>query len=229
LNITDVRIKLMHRRSDRLRAFASITIDGDFVVHDMRIIEGRNGYFVAMPSRKLSDTCPHCGGRNELRAKYCGNCGSPLDPGRLAKVRDKLHVDVAHPINTACRQKLQKAVLDAYREEERKAAGRAASEREADAEEVELPEAALDVDEFIDEGLSDTHDGSLVEGDSARPAAPEADAAGQEPSPRAEGPETETGEQASGGPTPETGVPPRVARRRSERRREESDFGAGIF
>jgi stage V sporulation protein G len=111
----------MHHRSDRLRAFCSITIDNDFVVHDLRVIEGRKGLFVAMPSRKLSDNCPRCGAKNELRAKYCGECGGGLDESRAEKIvggRDKLHVDVAHPINTPCREQLQAAVLAAYGEEE---------------------------------------------------------------------------------------------------------------
>jgi stage V sporulation protein G len=111
----------MHHRSDRLRAFCSITIDNDFVVHDLRVIEGRKGLFVAMPSRKLSDNCPRCGAKNELRAKYCGDCGGGLDESRAERIvggRDKLHVDVAHPINTPCREQLQAAVLAAYGEEE---------------------------------------------------------------------------------------------------------------
>ncbi len=124
MNITEVRVKLMQQRSDRLRAFASITIEDDFVVHDLRVIEGRNGFFVAMPSRKLSDSCGKCGSKNELRAKFCGNCGARLDEDRATRgpqARDKLHVDVAHPINTACREMLQEAVLRAYHEEEARA------------------------------------------------------------------------------------------------------------
>jgi len=120
LNITEVRVKLMHHRSDRLRAFCSITIDDDFVVHDLRVIEGRKGFFVAMPSRKLSDNCGKCGAKNELRARYCGECGDRLDENRAVTSgvpHDKLHVDVAHPINTPCREMLQQAVLEAYKEE----------------------------------------------------------------------------------------------------------------
>ncbi len=51
LQITDVRIRLVSNESN-LKAFASFTIDGVFVVHDVRIIEGANGYFVSMPSRR---------------------------------------------------------------------------------------------------------------------------------------------------------------------------------
>ncbi|MFO8008014.1 MAG: SpoVG family protein [Candidatus Brocadiia bacterium] len=116
MNITEVRIKLMRNRSDRLRAFCSITIDDDFVVHDLRVIEGRKGFFVAMPSRKLTDNCPACGSKNELRARHCSNCGQKLDEERAAD-RDKFHVDVAHPINTPCREMLQETVLAAYQAE----------------------------------------------------------------------------------------------------------------
>jgi len=122
LNITEVRVKLMRNRSDRLRAFCSITIDGDFVVHDLRVIEGRKGLFVAMPSRKLTDNCPGCGAKNELRAKFCNECGGALSHERGDKAApEKSHVDVAHPINTPCREMLQDTVLAAYREEEQRA------------------------------------------------------------------------------------------------------------
>ena len=58
MEITEVRIKLMEDTDDRLQAFCSITLDDCFVVRDLKIIEGSNGPFIAMPSRKL--TC-HCG------------------------------------------------------------------------------------------------------------------------------------------------------------------------
>lgn len=124
MNITEVRVKLMRHRTDRLRAFCSITVDDDFVVHDLRVIEGRKGLFVAMPSRKLSDNCPQCSAKNELRARFCGSCGSRLDEGRAERAAasgDKYHVDVAHPINTPCREMVQNTVLAAYEEEERRA------------------------------------------------------------------------------------------------------------
>ena len=54
MNITEVRIKKIDSDS-KLKAIASITIDGDFAVHDLKIIEGKNGIFVAMPSRKVPD------------------------------------------------------------------------------------------------------------------------------------------------------------------------------
>jgi stage V sporulation protein G len=54
MDITEVRIKLMEESEDRLRAFCSITFDQAFVVRDLKIIEGTNGPFVAMPSRKMT-------------------------------------------------------------------------------------------------------------------------------------------------------------------------------
>lgn len=120
MDITEVRVKLLEGRSDRLRAFCSITIGEEFVVHDLRVIDGRKGLFVAMPSRKLSDNCTRCGGKNHLRARFCSDCGAKLDEGRALKgpkARDKFHVDVAHPINPACREQIQNAVLVAFEEE----------------------------------------------------------------------------------------------------------------
>ena len=55
LNITDVRVRLVKKEDSKLKAVASITIDGSFVVHEIRVIEGANGCFVAMPSRKTPD------------------------------------------------------------------------------------------------------------------------------------------------------------------------------
>lgn len=159
LNITEVRVKLMRNRSDRLRAFCSITIDDDFVVHDLRVIEGRKGFFVAMPSRKLTDNCPRCGGKNELRSKFCSECGARLEEERQKAVkRDKVHVDVAHPINTAFREMLQEKVLLAYEEEAATAA--AESEGEAEEEEYFPPEEydGQEVEDFEDEDLAEVEE-----------------------------------------------------------------------
>jgi len=79
---------------------------------------------VAMPSRKLTDHCPKCRGKNHLRAKFCNDCGARLPERRVSdeEAQGKLHADVAHPINTECRNRLQQIILEAY-EEERKRAG----------------------------------------------------------------------------------------------------------
>ncbi len=110
--ITEVRIKLMEDNNERLQAFCSVTFDDAFVVRDLKIIEGTKGSFVAMPSRKLTDRCGQCGCKNHLRARYCNQCGHKLDEDRA-----KLHADIAHPINSACREVIQTAVLRAYQEE----------------------------------------------------------------------------------------------------------------
>lgn len=55
LNITDIRVRLVKKDDIKLKAVASITIDGCFVVHEIRVIEGTNGLFVAMPNRKTPD------------------------------------------------------------------------------------------------------------------------------------------------------------------------------
>jgi stage V sporulation protein G len=120
--ITEVRIKLMedHNENERLQAFCSVTFDNAYVVRDLKIIEGTKGPFVAMPSRKLTDRCMHCGCKNHLRARFCNQCGHKLNEdraGRDADGRAKLHADIAHPINSACRELIQSAVVKAYQEE----------------------------------------------------------------------------------------------------------------
>lgn len=80
MNITDVRIRKINTEG-RMKAIVSITLDDEFVVHDVRIVDGNNGLFVAMPSRKTPE--------GEFR-------------------------DIAHPINSQTRERLQVAVLAAY-------------------------------------------------------------------------------------------------------------------
>jgi stage V sporulation protein G len=121
--ITEVRIKLMDEPSERLQAFCSITFDHCFVIRDLKIIEGTNGPFVAMPSRKLTGHCPQCGCKNHLRAAYCNQCGLRLSADRVIKDEDgraKLYADIAHPINSSCREMIQeKVIAEFYLEIER--------------------------------------------------------------------------------------------------------------
>ena len=120
MEITEVRVKLVANKDDRLKGFCSMTLDNDFVVRDIKVIEGTNGLFVAMPSRKMSDHCTHCGGKNHLRSKYCNNCGGKLSEERAkqdAQGRMKLHADIAHPINAECRKRIQSTIVAAFEEE----------------------------------------------------------------------------------------------------------------
>ncbi|MDP4144525.1 MAG: septation regulator SpoVG [Bacillota bacterium] len=80
MQITDVRIRKITTEG-KMKAIVSVTFDGEFVVHDIKVIEGQNGLFIAMPSRKTPD--------GEFK-------------------------DIAHPINTTTREKIQNAILDEY-------------------------------------------------------------------------------------------------------------------
>ncbi|MEK7270698.1 MAG: SpoVG family protein, partial [Planctomycetota bacterium] len=123
VEITDVKVKLVDGQRDKLQAYATATIGGEFVIRDIKIIEGPTGAFMAMPSRKITDRCDRCGSKNHLRARFCNECGSGLDPNRGLRDprgRQKLHADVAHPINQQFREILQQKVLLAYEEEKRK-------------------------------------------------------------------------------------------------------------
>ncbi|MCC7474584.1 MAG: SpoVG family protein [Pirellulales bacterium] len=120
MEITEVRIKLMEEPGERLKAFCSITFDNCFVIRDLKIIDGSSGPFVAMPSRKLTSHCPGCGMKNHLRAVFCNQCGvrqhdtrTPKDP----EGRAKLYADIAHPINSSCREMIQDVVVNEYFEE----------------------------------------------------------------------------------------------------------------
>ena len=87
MNITDVLVRKISKEG-KMKAVVSVTIDDEFVVHDIKVIEGDKGLFIAMPSRRSSD--------GEYR-------------------------DVAHPINTSTRERLQAVILEAYEKAEESA------------------------------------------------------------------------------------------------------------
>lgn len=120
MEITEVRIKLMEKSEDRLRGFCSITFDNCFVVRDLKIIEGNNGPFVAMPSRKLSANCHKCRTKNHLRARYCNHCGARQHHDSIdhdADGRARLYADIAHPVNASCREMIQNRVIEEFHAE----------------------------------------------------------------------------------------------------------------
>lgn len=124
VEITEVRITLVDEPGERLLAFCSITFDGAFVVHDLKILEGAAGPFVAMPSRKLTAHCPQCGCKNHLQAAYCCQCGTRCKDQQIIKDdggRAKLYADIAHPINSDCREMIQQRVIAAFKEEKSRA------------------------------------------------------------------------------------------------------------
>ena len=55
MKISDVRVRIVKKDDSKLKAVASITIDDCFVIHDIKVIEGNEGYFISMPSRKTND------------------------------------------------------------------------------------------------------------------------------------------------------------------------------
>jgi len=145
MEISEVRVKLVSNKDDRLKAFCSVTMDNEFVVRDIKVIEGTTGLFVAMPSRKMSDHCDKCGGKNHLRARFCNNCGASLSENRAKKDfkgRMKLHADIAHPINVECRKKIQEKVIVAFNEEVERS-------KQPDYKPVEMDEPDDDVPEVV--------------------------------------------------------------------------------
>lgn len=160
MEITEVRIKLMEDQQERLQAFCSITFDGCFVIRDLKIIEGAKGSFVAMPSRKLTDRCPACHTKNHLRSQYCNQCGSKLPMERAVKADDgraKLYADIAHPINSRCREHIQARVLHAYEDELVRA---------------KLPGYVCTYDDYGEEGFEDLSDYINVNVSASQPSPP---------------------------------------------------------
>ena len=124
MRVTEVRIYPKENGDKKLRAFATLTFEDCFVVRDVKIIEGTKGLFVAMPSRRLKESCPRCGHRNAIRSHYCNQCGAGLPPPppetegvRDPSFRQTEHKDVAHPITAECREYIQRTVLEAYQRE----------------------------------------------------------------------------------------------------------------
>ena len=110
----------MEGSEDRLRGFCSITFDDSFVVRDLKIIQGNNGPFVAMPSRKLTSNCQKCRTKNHLRANYCNNCGEKLKTTGVntdSAGRAKLYADIAHPVNARCREMIQGRIIEELNQE----------------------------------------------------------------------------------------------------------------
>lgn len=132
MEITNVKIHPAEGSDGRLLAYASFVIDDWFVVHELKIINGDRGPFVAMPTRKIADHCPGCNGKNPLLAHYCNRCGRELADHRgevdPKTGRVKLYADVAHPINQTCRELIQQAVLAAYDAQQAEAEMHAGSE-----------------------------------------------------------------------------------------------------
>lgn len=123
MQITEVRIKIIGGGNPL--AFACIEFDKSFVLHDLKVIRGKSGIFVAMPSRRKTDRCPQCGTKNHLRAAYCNSCGTQLDPDRIGhdpESTNHLYSDIGHPIHSSCRQAISSAVIDEYHREQARSA-----------------------------------------------------------------------------------------------------------
>ncbi|MCH8252621.1 MAG: septation protein SpoVG family protein [Planctomycetes bacterium] len=145
MEISDVRIKMIGDSNSRLRAFCTITFDGDFVVRDLKIVDGVNGLFVAMPSRKIMASCGKCRHKNQIGSSFCNECGGRLrreEPSADNDGRTRLHRDIAHPINTPFREKMQSQVIEAFHAE---------CER-ADEPGYEPPDETVDADVELDHG-----------------------------------------------------------------------------
>lgn len=122
MEITEVRIFLKESPDKKLKAYATVTFDNAFVVRNIKVIEGKTGLFIAMPSRKIKQPCPKCGFKNETRSKYCNQCANSLPvvsrpiTTQGADAQSE-HKDIAHPITQSFREYLQKRVLEAYEKE----------------------------------------------------------------------------------------------------------------
>ncbi len=145
MEITEVRISLRDSAQTRLRAYVTVTFDRCFVVRNLKVIDGKNGLFVAMPSRKAKVACMTCQFKHEVGNRYCSQCGAAVTmpsttqtpgAGDLESQDAMSPRDIAHPITAEFRQYLQKTVLEAYEAEKSRGGGgaRPSSAVESDCE-----------------------------------------------------------------------------------------------
>lgn len=117
MDVTEVRVFPKEGQDKKLKAYATITFDNVFVVRNIKIIEGANGLFIAMPSRKNKSACPSCGFKNEVGVKFCNQCGAANGLAHHAEVSNDTkhdHRDIAHPISQEFRNYLQEHILKEY-------------------------------------------------------------------------------------------------------------------
>ena len=121
MEISEVKVVLKDSPDKKLKAYATVTFDSVFVVRNIKVIDGTNGLFIAMPSRRVKQPCPKCSFKNESHSKYCNQCGGQLP--LFSKMHPEAditggsqteHKDIAHPITQSFREYLQRRVLDAY-------------------------------------------------------------------------------------------------------------------
>lgn len=118
MEISEIRIFPKEGQDKKLKAYTTVTFDNAFVVRNIKVIQGSNGLFIAMPSRKMKNQCPKCGFKNEVGSKFCNQCGADVQ-----SVSTEIHVsdakaehrDIAHPITQQFREYLQTKVLEAYK------------------------------------------------------------------------------------------------------------------
>jgi len=120
MEITEIRVFQKEGQDKKLKAYTTVTFDHVFVVRNIKVIQGSNGLFIAMPSRKMKNLCLKCHFKNEIGSKFCSHCGSSIKQENQyvgppdAKAE---HRDVAHPITQQFREYLQTKILEAYEKE----------------------------------------------------------------------------------------------------------------
>ncbi len=138
MEVTEVRISLKEGGNKKLKAYVTVTFDDCFVVRNIKVIEGNNGLFVAMPSKKARQFCPRCGKKVELKSKYCSQCGAqlPAVPELDKEEHQQMYQDIAHPINQQFRDYLQKKILDEYERQKQNISAQGAGENSDSSERV---------------------------------------------------------------------------------------------
>jgi stage V sporulation protein G len=113
MEITNVRLSPV-TNIQILKAYVSVTFDGCFVVHDIKIVQGKKGIIVCMPSKKADIECESCGKKIPLGSMFCPLCGASVKIITGSVDKKKEHRDIAHPINEETRAYISEMVLNYY-------------------------------------------------------------------------------------------------------------------
>lgn len=119
MEITEIRVFPKEGQDKKLKAYTTVTFDDSFVVRNIKVIQGSNGLFIAMPSRKVRVICEKCKAKNDIGSKFCNSCSAAIPAGARQETSDAKseHRDIAHPITQQFREYLQNKILEAYEKE----------------------------------------------------------------------------------------------------------------
>lgn len=122
IDIPSYQVKSEDPRSSLL-AYYTLVFDEELIMYNVKLIQGYDNVFLAFPSQRKCDNCPSCKTKNHLKAKFCNECGTKLDPTRHLFISPnkkgmiKFFNDIVHPITSDMREYVLEECLASYKKE----------------------------------------------------------------------------------------------------------------